>query len=235
MRTHHAIIAAGLLVTPAAADTLSSNLDAVSSGSETASGQRSLTALIEAGSERHELTSVTLLLEAGADADAAVYLYSDAGGLEPSTLIATLGSPASLPTELGEAVFTASGLTLEADASYWIVLEAVSGEIAWSWTSDNTGEGAGFTTEWGVSDEDDAFFWWTQDGFPLQFEVTVDEEAECPADLADPAGVLDLADIQAFVTAFVAMGGVADLAPPAGVFDLSDIEAFVTSFTAGCP
>ena len=56
----------------------------------------------------------------------------------------------------------------------------------------------------------------------------------CPADLAEPFGLLDLADITAFATGFLAMGPVADLVAD-GLFDLSDINAFVTAFTAGCP
>jgi V8-like Glu-specific endopeptidase len=54
------------------------------------------------------------------------------------------------------------------------------------------------------------------------------------ADLAEPFGVLDLADIQAFVTAFNGMLPAADLAPPFGVWDLSDVAAFSGSFTEGC-
>ena len=56
-----------------------------------------------------------------------------------------------------------------------------------------------------------------------------------PADLAEPFDVLDLADLQAFVTAFVGGGSAADLAAPEGVFDLADIQAFVTEFNTGCP
>ncbi len=56
-----------------------------------------------------------------------------------------------------------------------------------------------------------------------------------PADLAEPFGLLDLADISAFAGAFVAQGTGADLAEPFGVFDLSDITAFVGAFQAGCP
>jgi hypothetical protein len=56
-----------------------------------------------------------------------------------------------------------------------------------------------------------------------------------PADLAEPFGVLDLSDINAFATGFTAQDPIADLAPPQGVFDLSDINAFITAFIAGCP
>jgi beta-glucanase (GH16 family) len=57
----------------------------------------------------------------------------------------------------------------------------------------------------------------------------------CPADLAPPQGVLDLADINTFIGAFIGQLPLADLAEPFGVLDLSDINAFVTSFNAGCP
>jgi hypothetical protein len=55
-----------------------------------------------------------------------------------------------------------------------------------------------------------------------------------PADLADPRGTLDLADITAFVTGFTMHDPIADLHPD-GLFDLADITAFVGAFTAGCP
>ena len=57
----------------------------------------------------------------------------------------------------------------------------------------------------------------------------------CPADLADPQGVLDLADITLFIGAFQIGLPDADLAEPVGVYDLADVVAFVTSFTSGCP
>jgi hypothetical protein len=66
-------------------------------------------------------------------------------------------------------------------------------------------------------------------------EFTVTLEQDCPADLAPPFGVLDLADISAFIDAFVAQDALADLAPPFGVFDLNDIGLFVQSFQDGCP
>lgn len=56
-----------------------------------------------------------------------------------------------------------------------------------------------------------------------------------PADIAEPFGQLDLADISAFVSAFLAGDPEADLAPPAGTFDLADLTAFITAFTTGCP
>lgn len=54
-----------------------------------------------------------------------------------------------------------------------------------------------------------------------------------PADFADERGVLDLADIQAFITAFVAMSPAADLNNSA-TFDLVDVQIFAQAFVAGC-
>ncbi len=55
------------------------------------------------------------------------------------------------------------------------------------------------------------------------------------ADLAEPTGVLDLADVVSFVVAFVNESPAADLAEPFGVWDGGDITAFVQAFAAGCP
>lgn len=56
-----------------------------------------------------------------------------------------------------------------------------------------------------------------------------------PADLAEPFGVLDLGDINAFVGAF--LDGDVDLGDlnGDGVLDLGDIGLFVESFIGGCP
>ena len=56
----------------------------------------------------------------------------------------------------------------------------------------------------------------------------------CGADLAPPAGVLDLADINAFVQGFVGGSPASDLNGD-GVYDLGDIGLFVGVFVGGCP
>lgn len=55
------------------------------------------------------------------------------------------------------------------------------------------------------------------------------------ADLADPFGVLDLGDVQAFIAGFTSQDPIADIAAPSGVFDLADVQAFIGAFAAGCP
>lgn len=57
--------------------------------------------------------------------------------------------------------------------------------------------------------------------------------AECPADI-DGNGTVNLDDIEAFVTAFLASDLFADV-DGNGIVNLDDIGAFVTAFGAGCP
>ena len=54
------------------------------------------------------------------------------------------------------------------------------------------------------------------------------------ADVADPRGQLDLADVDAFVVAFTSAAPPADLNAD-GLYDLLDIAVFVSAFTDGCP
>lgn len=54
-----------------------------------------------------------------------------------------------------------------------------------------------------------------------------------PADLAGPFGVLDLADVSAFLAGFGAQSPDSDLNQD-GRFDLQDINAFVAAFISGC-
>lgn len=55
------------------------------------------------------------------------------------------------------------------------------------------------------------------------------------ADIASTFGVLDLADVQAFVQSFIDQTAPSDIAPPIGVWDLADVQLFVAEFLAGCP
>jgi len=75
-----------------------------------------------------------------------------------------------------------------------------------------------------------------QAGEYLEIELCALAEAGCcPADLADPKGVLDFSDVVAFLTAFAGGQAAADFAPPSGVFDFSDVVGFLAAFGAGCP
>ncbi|MFI4897107.1 MAG: GC-type dockerin domain-anchored protein [Phycisphaerales bacterium JB059] len=75
-------------------------------------------------------------------------------------------------------------------------------------------------------------------GYTLTYEptsVTLHRSAQCVADMALPFGVLDFADVLAFLTAFGNEHASADLAHPAYTFDFADVLAFLSSFGAGCP
>lgn len=70
---------------------------------------------------------------------------------------------------------------------------------------------------------------------PGDYQVNEPSPSCNEADIFLPFGVLDLADISAFVNAFTSGGVDADIVAPFGVLDLADISAFVTAFTDGCP
>jgi len=69
---------------------------------------------------------------------------------------------------------------------------------------------------------------------PTTVIVRVDAP-DCPADLAEPFGVLNFNDVIAFLTAFSSGDPSADLAEPFGVLNFNDIVAYLTLFGQGCP
>lgn len=159
---------------PAAAEAgtiLSNNLSEPTGGTEAATGDTWLTASFGTDTSAYDLTSVTLLLQrTSIGGTAELDIYSD-GGLEPGSLLGTLTSPGSISTSLGETTFTASGITLSSDSTYWLVLKATSGEFDWGWAGDNSGSGVGFQHTWGVSDDEGAT-WFTYDSYPTQMLVS---------------------------------------------------------------
>ncbi len=56
----------------------------------------------------------------------------------------------------------------------------------------------------------------------------------CGLRLAEAVGVLDLADINTFIAAFLGLDPLADLTGE-GIFDLADLGLFVIGFNGGCP
>ncbi len=57
---------------------------------------------------------------------------------------------------------------------------------------------------------------------------------DCPADLAEPFGVLDFTDVITFLTAYDAQDPIADFSETFGEFDFDDVLAFLTSYGSGC-
>ncbi|MCA9304573.1 MAG: hypothetical protein KC996_10670 [Phycisphaerales bacterium] len=64
---------------------------------------------------------------------------------------------------------------------------------------------------------------------------TTDCTAPCPADLAEPSGVLNIFDIQAYIGLYNAHDPAADLAAPSGTFNIFDIQAYIALYNKGCP
>lgn len=118
---------------------------------------------------------------------------------------------------------------LFAGEKYWVVCESNTNpgeDPVWLFAS----QGLGFNTfrPW------DAL--WYPGGWGAELCMTIEAtHAPCLADHAPPYGVLDLADLQAFVADFVAGRPGGDVAEPRGVLDLADIAAFVDAFLSGCP
>ena len=66
--------------------------------------------------------------------------------------------------------------------------------------------------------------------------IEVGGTGQCsPADLVMPFGIVDLDDVDGFISAFLDGDPSADLVFPFGVVDLDDVDAFITAFLAGCP
>ena len=161
----------GTAIGSRAATILTDNLSAASAGSDSVSGDVLLGADFSTDSSAYRLDSVTLLLREDTAGAASLNLYSDNGGI-PGSLLSTLSSSGSYSSSLLEAVFTASGVTLEANTTYWLVLEASSGAFEWSWAATNTGSGSGYT---GNSAYFDGSYWYGTSGvYPYQMSVTAD-------------------------------------------------------------
>src|SRR5439155_4978154 len=97
--------------------------------------------------------------------------------------VGTLTSPASYSTSLAQTTFTAGSLSLAANSTYWVVLQANSGEFDWAWTSDNTGSGVGFQDTYGESPDAGAS-WFTVNTDPVQFSVSALSPVPEPGSLA---------------------------------------------------
>ncbi len=74
------------------------------------------------------------------------------------------------------------------------------------------------------------------DGSSLQVPAVSSGPARCgEGDFAEPYFVLDLADLQEYVTLFTSGSQQADIREPFPVLDLADLQAFIAGFLNGCP
>jgi hypothetical protein len=147
------LLAVGLMhaATAQADVVLSDNITGViTGGTEAATDSNWLAASFTTGSSTAQLDGVTLLLANPTAGAVEVDIYDD-GGLQPGSLVGTLTSPSSYLGPLVESTFTASGITLAADSTYWVVVHATGGEFDWAWASDDSFAGSGFTDTWAQS------------------------------------------------------------------------------------
>ena len=73
-------------------------------------------------------------------------------------------------------------------------------------------------------------------GWDIDLPFAGGEDEPCnAADIAEPFGALDGADVNAFIGAFGSGGSAADIAEPFGTVDGADVNAFIGAFGAGCP
>ncbi|MCA9285635.1 MAG: hypothetical protein KDA22_10490, partial [Phycisphaerales bacterium] len=168
-----AVAFAGSIGSVSFAESLASNLENQSAGTETASDCCAMAASFTTDDVVHALSSITLLLASPIPGSAVVTVHAD-GGLEPGQLVATLVAPGAYsPTPAPTAFGVASPVALDAGTTYWIVVAPEEGEFEWSWTTDETGTGTGYTGTWAQNLESDlGAGWWSHERYPLQMAVT---------------------------------------------------------------
>jgi hypothetical protein len=132
------------------------------------------------GSNSCTLSSVGLLIKMGETGTAVARIFDD-NGSQPGNPVGTMVSPAGYSTTFGENTFTASGITLLPNSTYWVVLSNDSGTFEWAYTDSTSGTGVGFRTEWRSSYDSGAT--WDGDAFsPYIMRVTA-EPVPLPAGL----------------------------------------------------
>jgi hypothetical protein len=101
----------------------------------------------------YTLQSVAFLMAMTSSSGAAqAAIFTDVSD-QPGSQVGALISPGSYSNALASTSFTASGITLAANTTYWVVLSASSGNFNWAWTDSNIGSGVGFTHTWSGSDD----------------------------------------------------------------------------------
>lgn len=162
------------------ADILSDNLSEATADLEYLSGPVQVAAGFKTDNQSYTLDNVMLWLGNPVPGQAALSLYSD-NASQPGSLIGTLISPSLYFPDLASMTFGGNNLFLDANTSYWIVLQALSGQFTWGWTESSFGSGPGFLGNWAVSTSPGA--WTTFDSEPTQMQVNATATPE-PSSLA---------------------------------------------------
>jgi hypothetical protein len=181
-----------VLASVGSAATLSDNLNAPTEYTELTFGSTWVAAGFGTDSGSYRLGTVTTLMQQDAAGALHLDLYAN-GQNQPTSLIGTLTSPSTYPTEtIAPTVFGGSNLLLTPNTTYWLVMSAAgSGAFEWAYSTGHEGAGSGFQGTWGVSTDAGAS-WYTSDLQPMQMSVTA-EPAGAAVPEPGPASLLLLA------------------------------------------
>lgn len=149
--------------------TLSDNLTRPSGGTELVGASTFFASSFGTGSYSSTLNTVSILADINAGAVPVLVLFIDNGG-QPGTEVGLLAPSTPIGNSQQGISFGGNQLALNANSTYWIVAEAGSGSLAWSYANDEVGSGSGFQHAWAVSENGGAD-WFTSDTLPMQMSV----------------------------------------------------------------
>ncbi len=112
------------------ADILSDNLSEAQADLEYLSGPVQVAAGFKTDNQSYTLDNVILWLGNPVSGLASLSLYSD-NASQPGSLVGTLTSPSLYFPDPSSMTFGGNNLFLDANTSYWIVLQALSGQFTW--------------------------------------------------------------------------------------------------------
>jgi hypothetical protein len=170
---------------------VSDNTSLSSAGTNDVSGDTWLAASLTLDSLEGESLLATLV-GGTTNGSASLQLYSsDASSLIPGTALASFTADATSTDTLS---FSLAGLTLSA-GTYWLVLSNTEGASSWSWTTEETGSGGGFTGAWANSDDAGTTWFSNSTLYPLQMSVSVSSVPEPSAWLMGLSGLMGLTGV----------------------------------------
>lgn len=169
--------------------TVSDNTSLSSAGTNEVSGDTWLATSLTLDALDGESLLATLI-GGTTSGSANLQLYSsDASSLIPGSALASFTANGSNASALS---FSLEGLTLSA-GTYWLVLSNTAGSSSWSWTTEESGSGSGFTGGWANSDDAGTTWFSNSTLYPLQVSVSVSSVPEPSAWQMGLTGLMSLA------------------------------------------
>jgi chitinase len=123
---------------------LSDNLHVAPQGEAVVSTVLRPAAGFTTGSSASVLASISVPLRIHTIGTATLTLHADNGGV-PGALVGTLTSPSSYSPSFAVTTFGGNNIALTANTSYWVVMEAATGDFGVVLAEGDTGIGVGFT------------------------------------------------------------------------------------------